>query len=141
MSNLITLNVTGRLGRDPKLNTTPGGTSVLNFSLASSRSVKRDGGYDSETVWFEVAVWGARGEALAKLLGKGDLVSVSGSFWPRTFKRRDGGEGVAYEVQAHTVNREALSPDRAQQSGERGERKQRYERESDPVQDDDEIPF
>jgi single-strand DNA-binding protein len=141
MSNLITMSVTGRLGRAPKLNTTPGGSSVLNFSIASSRSVKRGTEYENETVWFDVAVWGARAEGLAKVLGKGDLVSVSGSFWPRTFKRRDGGEGVAYEVQAHAVNREALSPDRAQHSGERGERKPHYEREPEPAPDDDQIPF
>jgi single-strand DNA-binding protein len=135
MSNLITMNVTGRLGRDPKLNSTPGGTSVLNFSMGSSRSVKRDGEYHNETLWIDVAVWGARGEALAKLLSKGDLVSVSGAFWPRTFRRKDGSEGVAYEIQAHAVNREARS---AERTSERPA--PRYEA-SEPDANDDEIPF
>src|SRR4030095_10320891 len=107
MSNLITMNVTGRLGRDPDLKYTPSGSAVLNFSMASSRSVKKDGDWTNETTWFDVAVWGTRAENLAKVLAKGDLVSVAGSFWPRTFKRRDGTEGTALELQAHVVNREA----------------------------------
>lgn len=140
MSNLITMSVTGRLGRAPKLSTTPGGSSVLNFSIASSRAVKRGSEYENETIWFDVAVWGARAEALAKLLGKGDLVSVCGSFWPRTFKRRDGGEGVAYELQAHAVNREALAPERAQLNRDRQQQGQPHDGGQDSFQSD-ELPF
>lgn len=142
MSNLITLNVTGRLGRDPQLKSTSSGTAVLNFAMASSRSVKKDGEYDNETVWFDIAVWGARAEGLAKALGKGDLVSVAGTFWPRTYRRKDGTEGTAYEVQAHTVNREMLAPARAEQAKEHVRRNYGRDRDDDDAgPGDDDIPF
>jgi single-strand DNA-binding protein len=139
MSNLITMNVTGRIGREPKLKTTAGGSSVLNFSVASSRSVKKESGdYHDETIWFDVAVWGARADGLAKVLAKGDLVSVSGSFWPRTFQRRAGGEGTAFELQAHVVHREMKAREGREQkprSGSQGD--DQYESSND----DDSIPF
>ncbi len=73
---MIMVNVVGNIGKDAELKTTPTGKMVCNFSVASSDRNKA-------TTWVGCAVWGARGEKLAKYLTKGSKVAVSGSMSTR----------------------------------------------------------
>lgn len=58
---------------------TVGQNQVFNFSVAVSNGKNSDGSWKDSTFW-EVGVWGKRGEALARFLGKGTKVAVSGRF-------------------------------------------------------------
>jgi len=70
---LKTITIAGNLGRDAETRVLENGT-VTNFTVAVS-----DGfGERASTLWFDCALWGKRGEALAPHLTKGLKVTVSG---------------------------------------------------------------
>ncbi len=89
----------GNLGRDPELINTRSGTPLLKFALAT-----RDGwGERERTMWVSVAVFGKRGEGLAKVLRKGDRVVVSGTLTLDEYKDRDGNDKQALALNASQV--------------------------------------
>ena len=74
--NLVILK--GRLGADPELRNTQGGTSVCSARLCTSFTFKDKNGVKQEnSEWHQCTIWGARGEAFAKYLKKGSEVCVS----------------------------------------------------------------
>jgi single-strand DNA-binding protein len=106
----------GNLGANPELRFTASGTAVLNFRLATSESfVDRNKEPQSRTDWHNVVVWGARAQALAKLLFKGTQVLVEGGLRTSSFEK-DGVKRYKTEVHArdiHLVGRRPLSDDAA----------------------------
>lgn len=88
------ITIAGRLGKDATLRRTQNGDPVLGFSVA----VDHRAGREKQTVWFECALWGKRGEALAQYLTKGTSVCVSGDLGTREY------EGKTYlQVRADQV--------------------------------------
>ncbi len=74
----------GRLGRDPEMRFTGGGTPVCNFSLA--------------TEWHNIVAWAKLAEQCSKLLGKGKLAYVEGRLQTREWDDRDGNKRRTTEV-------------------------------------------
>lgn len=72
------ITIAGRLGRDAVLRNA-GDSPVLNFAVA----VDDRSGKEKQTLWFDVALWGKRGETLAQYLTKGTCVAVSGDLGRR----------------------------------------------------------
>ena len=71
--NINSYICTGRLTKDPELRTLPSGSSVCQLRLAVDNMARgREVGY------INVSVYGAAGEAAAKYMAKGWLVSVDG---------------------------------------------------------------
>ena len=70
------LSIAGNLGQDPELKATSGGNTVLNFSVACSGYNRRE--KQKTTTWYRISLWGKRAEQLAKLLEKGSRVACSG---------------------------------------------------------------
>lgn len=74
--NLVCL--IGNLGADPEFRIV-GDTSILKLRIATSEKWKNKDGEDQEsTQWHSASIWGKRGEALGKILVKGDKVAVRG---------------------------------------------------------------
>ena len=49
----------GRLGQDPELKYTPGGSAVCNFSMATTESwTDKQGQKQEKTEWHRIVVWG-----------------------------------------------------------------------------------
>lgn len=93
----------GNLGADPELRTTAGGQAVLKLRLACSESyVDRDQQRKERTEWVDVAIWGKRGEALAKILQKGDRLYVEGSLRTTSYEK-DGEKRYRTEVNGTNV--------------------------------------
>lgn len=71
----------GRLGKDPELRVTQGGTSVAKFSLAVDR---RDEAKNTD--WFDVTCFGKVAESTGQYMKKGCMVGVTGRLqqdrWP-----------------------------------------------------------
>lgn len=69
----------GTIGKDAVLRRTQGGEPVLGFSVAV------DDGYgeNKSTMWFDVNLWGKRGQSLEPHLKKGTRVTVSGALGAR----------------------------------------------------------
>jgi single-strand DNA-binding protein len=68
------IHLCGRLGKDPELKYTAGGTPVCKFSLATTNKYK-----DKETVeWHNLVVWGKLAEVCSKWLSKGQQAIFHG---------------------------------------------------------------
>ena len=79
---MITIQVTGNLGRDAEVRQTPNGKDVTTLSLGSTPRLKKNGEWvDGETIWFTVTVWSALPEIVyskgATVIAIGDLIQRS----------------------------------------------------------------
>ncbi|MCI0338615.1 MAG: single-stranded DNA-binding protein [Acidobacteria bacterium] len=85
--------IIGRLGQDPELNSTNGGTAVLNISVASNRQRKNsDGERISVADWFRVTVFGRDAEVIAQYARKGSALAFNGRLQTDSYTDRDGNQ-------------------------------------------------
>ncbi len=95
--------VFGRLGNDPEAKQIPSGTTVCNFSVATSEKYKgRDGNLKETTEWHKIVVWGKQAENCAKYLKKGRTVFVEGKLQTRSWDD-NGSKRYATEIVASDV--------------------------------------
>jgi single-strand DNA-binding protein len=73
------LTIAGGIGKDAVTRTTQQGDKVTGFSVGVSEGF----GDSKRTLWFDVSLWGARGDKLAQYLTKGSRVVVSGDLSTR----------------------------------------------------------
>lgn len=64
--------------RDPELRTTPNGTAVCVFSLATSRKFTTNGQEREETLFLDMEAWAKTAELVAKYLVKGSQCLIEG---------------------------------------------------------------
>lgn len=94
----------GNLGADPELKVTQGGTSVLKLRLATTENyMDKSGVKQSKTEWHSVVIWGKRGEALHKFLGKGSTVFIEGALRTSSYEDRDGVKRYKTEIVASNI--------------------------------------
>jgi len=77
----------GRLGRDPELRVTQGGTSVAKFSLAVDRHDEA-----KTTDWFEVTCFGKVAENTGQYMRKGCMVGITGRLRQDTWTDKQSGQ-------------------------------------------------
>ena len=94
---------TGHMGRDVELSNSQGGALVARFSIALNKYIPgRSGSEGSElTMWLNVTAFGKLAEYFERFAHKGDLVIVSGEFWPRDYTDRSGAARVSYDLTAN----------------------------------------
>jgi len=92
MSDLNSTNLTGRLTRDADLKFTSGGTGVCKFSIASNYKKKNGDQWVDEVNYFDIVLWGKRGEALNQYLTKGKQIGVTGEMRQERWNDRDSGQ-------------------------------------------------
>ena len=90
MNNLNSILLEGTLTRDPVLRTTPKGTAVCNFSLASNRYYRQDSGLEKEVSYFEVETWAKLAESCCNQGRKGRGVRVVGRLKQERWNGSDG---------------------------------------------------
>ena len=76
---MMQVTIAGNIGRDAEVRKTQNGDSVAGFSVA----VETRRGQEKVTTWFDVSLWGVRGERLASYLTKGGKVAVAGELGTR----------------------------------------------------------
>jgi single-strand DNA-binding protein len=104
MASVNKVFIVGRLGKDPETKTTSGGTTVANFSMATSENYKdRDGNRKEETEWHRIVVYGAIAENCGKYLRKGSMALVEGKIKTRSWEDRDGNKRSTTEIVAKEV--------------------------------------
>jgi len=79
MKDICKVFIIGRLTRDAELKYTESGYAILNFSIATNRSVKKDEVWKDEVSYFDATLFGKRAETLAQYLEKGKQVVIDGS--------------------------------------------------------------
>jgi single-strand DNA-binding protein len=93
----------GNLGADPELRVTTGGQAILKLRLATTESyLDRNNARQERTEWHSVTLWGKRGEALAKILAKGERIFVEGRLQTSSYEK-DGEKRYRTEVVATNV--------------------------------------
>jgi single-strand DNA-binding protein len=93
----------GNLGADPELRMTQGGQAILKLRLATTESyLDRNNTRQERTEWHRVTVWGKRGEALSRILSKGDRVFIEGSLRTSSYEK-DGQKHYTTEVIANNI--------------------------------------
>jgi single-strand DNA-binding protein len=90
MNNLNSILIEGNLVRDPMLRSTPKGTSVCTFSLASNRFYRQDANTEHEVNFFNVETWAKLAESCYNLGHKGRGVRVVGRLKQDRWNSADG---------------------------------------------------
>jgi single-strand DNA-binding protein len=93
VQNINVVVITGNLTRDPELRHLEGsGTAVCDIRVAVNG--RRKNGNTGEWVdkpnYFDVTVWGGRGEAVAECLSKGSPIGVEGRLEWQEWEAKDG---------------------------------------------------
>lgn len=103
MTNINSVVLTGRLTRDAELKYTNTGTAVCKFSIAVNRNVKSGDQWVDEASFFDIVLWGKRGEAINQYLLKGKEVAVLGELrqnrWEQDGQARSKIEVIANNIQ------------------------------------------
>jgi len=88
----------GRLGRDPEARYNQSGTAVTNFTLATTRTFKKENGKAAETEWHRVVAFGRTAEVCGEYLQKGKQVYVEGRLQTREWEDKDGNKRWTTEI-------------------------------------------
>lgn len=104
MASNNSLSITGFVGKDPETRFTPKGDSVTSMSVGvTERRKDGDQWVDGDTAWFRVTEWGAKGEAIAETIRKGDLVHVTGAVKLETYEK-DGTQNSLLSIRPDVVS-------------------------------------
>jgi single-strand DNA-binding protein len=97
--------MTGNLTADPELRSLPSGTSVCQMRIACNTRRKNasTGEWEDKPNYFNVTVWGAQGENVARYLSKGRPVAIDGRLEWREWEAQDGSKRQATDIIADSV--------------------------------------
>lgn len=94
----------GRLGQDPEVRFTQGGTAVANLRIATDETWKdQSGERQQRTEWHTVVLWRRLAEICGQYLSKGRLVYIEGKLQTRSWQDREGNKRYSTEVQADNM--------------------------------------
>ncbi len=125
----------GRLGKDPEVRYTTGGTAVANFSLATNRVYinKQTNEKVEETEWHRIVAFGKTAEICGEYLNKGKEIYIEGRLQTRDWEDKEGNKRRTTEVIAENMR----------MLGSKGERAQDMPEENNPFDKppEDDVPF
>lgn len=93
MASVNKVILVGRLGKDPEIRSTPGGTSVARFTIATDeRFTDRNGEKQERTEWHNIVAWSKLAEICGQYLKKGKLVYIEGSIRTDSWDDKESGQ-------------------------------------------------
>jgi single-strand DNA-binding protein len=105
----------GNVGKDPEIRSTPGGTMVANFTLATSdRFQDQQGNWQDRTEWHNLVAFKRTAEIVRDYVKKGSKLYIEGKIQTRTW---DDKEGVKHYKTEILVNDLSLLSGREEGSG------------------------
>ena len=90
MNNLNSILIEGNLVRDAEIKSTPKGTSVCTFPIATNRFYKQENGMEKEVSFFNVETWSKLAESVSNLGRKGRGVRVVGRLKQERWQGKEG---------------------------------------------------
>ena len=102
MSGVNKVILVGNLGNDPEIKQTGNGTSLANFSVATSESWTKDGNRQERTEWHRVTCWGKLADIVEQYVTKGSKVYIEGKLQTRSWEQ-DGQKRYATEIVARDL--------------------------------------
>src|SRR6478609_3641702 len=135
----------GRLGKDPEVRSTPSGTSVAKFTVATDeRFTDKNGEKQERTEWHNIVAWARLGEICGQYLRKGKLVYIEGSIRTDSWDDKESGQK---RYRTEIIARDMKMLDRrgdegggSAGGGYTGSRKSSGSAAADVMDDDEEVP-
>lgn len=91
----------GRLTRDPEIRYTDGGVSIARFSLAVERRFKQENGADADFI--NIVSFGKTAEFIEKYFHKGMKVALNGRIQTGSYMDKDGKKVYTTDIVAENV--------------------------------------
>lgn len=101
-ADINTVTIVGRLTRDAELKYTNSGSAVTTMGLAVNRSRKDGDQWVEEANFFDVSLWGRRGESLNQYLQKGTRLAVTGELRQERWEQ-DGQKRSRVVIHANNI--------------------------------------
>ncbi|MFD2161381.1 single-stranded DNA-binding protein [Paradesertivirga mongoliensis] len=98
MSGVNKVILVGHLGKDPEVRHLEGGTTLVNFPLATSETYNKDGKKIEQTEWHNIVMWRGLADVAAKYLQKGKLVYIEGKIRSRNYEDKEGNKRYITEI-------------------------------------------
>jgi len=140
--------IIGRLGKDPELRYTTGGTPVASFSLATDEQwTDKSGEKQKKTEWHNIVAWSKLAEICGQYLVKGKQVYIEGRIQTREWTDKDGNKRRTTEIVADQMvmlgsrSDSGGGAERSDSNEERPARQQPAAKTEDLGITDDDIPF
>jgi single-strand DNA-binding protein len=138
----------GRLGKDPEIRSTPNGTTVAKFTVATDEKfTDRAGEKQERTEWHNITAWGKLGEICGQYLRKGKLVYLEGSIRTESWDDKESGQKkYRTEIVANTMKMLDRRGDEGGGGGDRGGYAPARTSSGKPapaevMEDDEDVPF
>ena len=96
------VNLIGRLGAKPEIQTVKGGFMITRFSIATNEPYKeKNGEWKDNTQWHSATLWGKNAERFVKNADKGVEVAIEGRLVNNTYETKTGEKRYQTEVEVH----------------------------------------
>jgi single-strand DNA-binding protein len=97
--------ITGNLTRDPELTATASGMSILKMGIAVNdrRKNQQSGEWEDVPNFFDVVVFGQRGESISRFLSKGSKVAIEGKLRWHSWETPEGDKRSKVEIIADDI--------------------------------------
>ncbi|HEU5350913.1 MAG TPA: single-stranded DNA-binding protein [Terracidiphilus sp.] len=83
----------GNVGKDPEIRSTPGGTMVASFSLATSdRTKDQQGNWQDRTEWHNLVAFQRTAEIIRDYVKKGSKLYIEGRIQTRSWDDKESGQ-------------------------------------------------
>ncbi len=83
----------GNLGKDPEIRTTPSGTTVATFSLATAdRQKDQSGAWVDKTEWHNLVAFQRTAEIVRDYVKKGSQIYIEGKIQTRSWDDKESGQ-------------------------------------------------
>lgn len=105
MKNLRnSVQLIGRLGKDPEVKNLASGKMMATFTLATSDRYKTANGDKVEdTQWHNLVAWGKTAEIVAEFLKKGNEAAIEGKLVHRSYITNSGEKKYITEINVNEV--------------------------------------
>lgn len=127
------ITIAGNLGKDAEQRFLPNGDAVTSFSVADSQ------GKDKPSIWWNVSLFGKRGESLAPYLTKGQQVTVSGTVTEREWVDKEGQKRKSMDIRAADIALQGGKRDAAPAAAPARQQSKPVAHDADPFEID--VPF
>lgn len=137
MASVNQITLLGRVGKDPDVKHLDSGSSVANFTLATSDIWKDKTGERKEsTQWHNITCWGYIADNVEKYVQKGDQICVTGKLQYDQYVK----DGMKHTIAKIKVDQLVLL------GNKKSDQKQDYETHQLPINDqvsdtDNDLPF
>ena len=105
MANLRnSVQLIGRLGKDPEIKTFDTGKKLATFSIATNSTYRNQKGEKvEETQWHNLVLWDNLADIAAQYLKKGNEIAIEGKLVHRTYETTTGEKRYITEISVNDM--------------------------------------